>query len=148
VRDARGFTLLEVLVAFVIAALALGVMFQVSGDALKASQRAARYQDALVRARSHLAMATNGGSLMPGNWDGDDGGGYRWHIHVVPVAGAAASAVAAAPAAATPAPIPAGRPMPPLVLYAVSVWITWTESGHTRQVRLDTEQIGEAVGGG
>ena len=144
-RDARGFTLLEVLVAFVIAALALGVMFQVSGDALTASQRAARYEEALVRARSHLAMATDGGSLMPGNWDGDDGGGYRWHIHVVPVAGAATTA---ATPTATPAATPTGRPTPLLVLYAVSVWVTWTEGDKTRQVRLDTEQIGQAVAGG
>lgn len=28
-------------------------------------------------------------TMMPGNWDGDDGGGCRWHIHVVPVVEAA-----------------------------------------------------------
>lgn len=131
-RDARGFTLLEVLVAFVIAALALGVMFEVSGDALSASQRAAHYEEALVRARSHLAMATNGGSLMPGNWDGDDGGGFRWRLHIVPVATAATAA---------------GRPMPPIALYAVDVSITWTEDERTREVRLDTEQIGQPPAG-
>jgi prepilin-type N-terminal cleavage/methylation domain-containing protein len=35
-RDARGFTLLEVLIAFVIAALALGVMFEVAVGAMRA----------------------------------------------------------------------------------------------------------------
>jgi hypothetical protein len=36
----------------------------------------------------------------------------------------------------------------PLVLYAVNVWITWTDDDHTREVRLDTEQIGQPVGSG
>jgi general secretion pathway protein I len=146
-RHAGGFTLLEVLVAFVIAALALGVMFQVSGEALTASQRAARYQEAVVRARSHLAMVTNGGSLMPGNWDGDDGGGYRWHIHIVPIAGAAGVG-APAPPVSPSAGVPSGRPVPLVVLYAVSVWVSWTEGDRTREVRLDTEQIGQAAAGG
>ena len=133
-RDARGFTLLEVLVAFVIAALALGVMFNVAVDALRSTALSARYEEAVVRARSHLAMVTNGGSLMPGNWSGEDGGGYQWHIHVTPVSQVAAE--------------PTGGPAVPLVLYAVSVWITWIDDNHTREVRLDTEQIGQPVGSG
>jgi general secretion pathway protein I len=133
-RDTRGFTLLEVLIAFVIAALALGVMFKVVVDALSSTAISARYEEAVVRARSHLAMATKGGSLMPGDWSGDDGDGYRWHIHVAPVSESAARRT--------------GGPAVPLVLYAVSVSITWTENDHTRQVQLDTEQIGQPVGNG
>ena len=74
-RDERGFLLLEVLIAFIIAILALGVLFRATGDGLRASQQAQDYEEAVVRARSHLAMATRGGSLMPGTWNGDDGGG-------------------------------------------------------------------------
>ena len=132
-RDARGFTLLEVLIATIIAALALGVMFDVAVVSLRASQRAARYEEAVVRARLHLAMAIEGGSLMPGTWDGNDGSGYRWHIHVTSLAGAASRPVA--------------DPAVPLALYAVSVAITWSEGEQTREVRLDTEQIGQKVGG-
>ena len=132
-RDARGFSLLEVLIAFVIAILALGVMFRVAIEALNASQTAARHDEALVRARSHLTMATHGGSLMPGDWQGDDGGGYRWHLHVATVS------LGAAHTADTPAE--------PMALYAVTVWVTWTEGDRTREVRLDTEQIGQPVGG-
>jgi len=134
-RDARGFTLLEVLIAFVIAALALGVMFEVAITALRASQTAARYDEAVVRARSHLALATDGGSLMPGDWQGDDGGGYRWHLHVATTAQAAVRSTDGPPV--------------PLALYTVTVWISWSDGGdHTREVRLDTEQIGQPVGGG
>lgn len=133
-RDARGFTLLEVLIALVIAALALGVMFEVAVGALKATQLSSRYEEAVVRARSHLAMVTNGGSLMPGDWSGEDGGGYRWHIHVTPMAEGATHAN--------------GAPAVPLELYSVSVWITWSEDEHIREVRLDTEQIGQPAGNG
>jgi general secretion pathway protein I len=131
-REARGFTLLEVLIAFIIAALALGMMFDVAVVSLRGSRRAARYEEAVVRARSHLAMATEGGSLMPGTWDGDDGRGYRWHIHVTPLAEAASRPVAG--------------PAIPLALYAMSVAITWSEGEQTHEVRLDTEQIGQPVG--
>jgi general secretion pathway protein I len=131
-RDAPGFTLLEVLIAFIIAASALGVVFEVAVEALRASSVAARYDEAVVRARSHLAMVTNGGSLTPGDWNGDDGGGYQWHVHVAPVAEGAAR--------------PIRGPAVPLALYAVSVRITWTEDDHTREVRLDTRQIGKPVG--
>jgi general secretion pathway protein I len=130
----HGFTLLEVLIAFVIAAIALGVMFKVAVGSLQASRASSRYEEAVVRARSHLAMATHGGSLMPGEWSGDDGGGYQWHIHVTPLARTAVTS--------------GGSSSTPLELYAVSVWITWSDGSTTREVRLDTEQIGEAFGSG
>jgi general secretion pathway protein I len=133
-RGARGFTLLEVLIAFVIAALALAVMFKVATDSLQESAVSARYEEAVVRAKSHLAMATHGGTLTPGNWSGDDGSGYRWQIQVRPVAQAAASSNS-------------GSQMP-VALYSVSVSITWSEGEHTREVRLDTEQIGQPVNNG
>jgi general secretion pathway protein I len=133
-RDERGFTLLEALIAFAIAALALGVLLEVAVGGLRASQTAARFDDAVVRARSHLAMATDGGSLMPGDWQGDDGGGYRWHLHVATVAQSAAHADDADAAV-------------PLALYVVTVWISWSDGDRTREVRLDTDQIGQPVGG-
>jgi general secretion pathway protein I len=133
-RGARGFTLLEVLVAFVIAALALGVMLRVATDSLKESAVSARYEEAVVRAKSHLAMLTGGGSLMAGNWSGDDGGGYRWQIHVTSLSQATAEAN--------------GGSQVPIALYYVSVSITWSEGDHTRVVRLDTEQIGQPANNG
>jgi general secretion pathway protein I len=133
-RDARGFTLLEVLIAFVIAALALGVMFQAAVGALRASHTAAQYDEAVARARSHLAMATNGGALMPGDWNGDDGGGYHWRLHVAPIASTTAHAAAGSSV--------------PLVLYSVSVTVSWPDGDQSREVRLVSEQIGQPVNGG
>lgn len=131
-RDERGFLLLEVLIAFIIAILALGVLFRATGDGLRTSQQAQDYEEAVVRARSHLAMATRGGSLMPGTWNGDDGGGYHWRLHVTPLAQTVAR--------------PIGGPPVPLALYEVSVEVRWGDGEHARTVRLDTERIGQPVG--
>ena len=44
---------------------------------------------AIVRAKSHLAAATYGARLVPGDTRGDDGGGFRWRLRIVPVESAA-----------------------------------------------------------
>jgi general secretion pathway protein I len=133
-REARGFTLLEMLIALVIAGMALGVMFKVATESLHGSQVSARYEEAVVRARSHLAMVTNGGSLAAGNWSGDDGGGYQWHLRITQLAAGATQQNDGS--------------VVPLALFAVSIWITWGEGDNTREVRLDTEQIGQPSGNG
>jgi general secretion pathway protein I len=130
-HDPPGFMLLEVLVAFVIAILALGVMIRVAVETLRESHIAARYEQATVRAQSHLTEAVEGGSLMPGQWEGPDGSGYRWRLRVAPV-GTAAQVQASGTTAND-------------VLYAVSVWVSWQEDDQTRSVRLDTEHIGPAM---
>ncbi len=120
-RAERGFTLLEVLVAFAIAALALGVMFRAIGTGLGSAAVAARYQQALSRARSHLAAA--GVRLVPGVQSGEDGGGFAWRVRIAVVAQGL--------------PRPAGvRP----VLYAVRVTESWEADGRTRAVTLDTQR--------
>ena len=115
----RGFTLLEVLVAFVIAALALGVLFRGTIDGLYGAQTAARYEEAVTRAQSHLAALT-AGSLAPGDRQGDDGNGFHWRERITPVETTA-----------------------PAALYAVSVAVSWTD-GSRRTVELDSERIGAA----
>jgi len=56
-RAERGFTLLEVLIAFAIAALALALLFRAASDGMLSVRTAGRYEEAVVRARSHLAAA-------------------------------------------------------------------------------------------
>ena len=81
-----GFTLLEVLVAFVIAALALGVLFQGAIEGLAAVRLADRSSEALSRARSHLAAVGHGIPLRAQTQQGEDGSGFSWSLSMRPLA--------------------------------------------------------------
>ena len=132
-RDDRGFTLLEVLVALVIAALALGTLYQGTLGSLLSSRVSGQVQEAVSRARSRLATIGHGAPVVAGEQQGEDGGPYRWRTRIVqvataPVARGDAAQVARGPRAA---------------LYAVTVWITWRSDG-PREVRLDSQVVDTA----
>jgi general secretion pathway protein I len=127
-------TLLEVIIALIIAGMAAVGLFEAAGTGLHATQTASLYDQAVVRAKSRLAAATHGTKLAAGDWRGDDGGGFHWRLHVAPLATAAVRPTGlAGPRAAQSIPV---------VLYGVSVLVGWTEGGTSRDVRLDTEQVG------
>ena len=129
----RGFTLLEVMVAFVITALALGVLFHGASGGLQSVAVANRYQEALARARSRLATIGHGMPLAPRHDSGEDGFGFRWDIDITP-AGSAAPLRQPADAALGPAPR--------MTLYSVQVGESWTGEAGPRHVRLQTERVG------
>ncbi len=131
--DARdgGFTLLEVLVAFAIAALALGVLFEGAVGGIRSTRIADRTEEALSRARSHLAAVGQGTPLGPGTQEGDDGSGFHWSVRIRPLQSALTSSSR-------------------VVLYAVQVTESWSEGDArddaTRSVVLRTERLGVAHG--
>jgi general secretion pathway protein I len=127
-------SLFEVIIALIIAGLSAVGLFQAVGNGLHATQTSSMYDQAIVRAKSHLAAATHGTRLAAGDWRGDDGGGFRWRLHVAPLASATVRPIGlVGPRAAASIPV---------VLYGVSVWVAWTDGGSERDVRLDTEQVG------
>jgi general secretion pathway protein I len=128
-----GFTLLEVMIAFVIAGLAVMALLRAGSVALDATRTATRYEEALSRAQSHLDAAIHGSVLRPEDTNGDDGGGFHWRLRVV-----------RADATALPPMGLIRRTALPVTLYAVTVWIFWKDGDTGRDVRLDTEQIGPA----
>ena len=125
-----GFILLETAVAFVIMALSFAIILAAGTDALRASSLAARYQEATLRAQSHLQEAVHAARLMPGEWSGEERSGYGWRVRIAPsplaVSGAAPLAVSG----------PAS-----LTLYTVDVWESWRDGLQPRQVHLESEQI-------
>jgi prepilin-type N-terminal cleavage/methylation domain-containing protein len=134
IRQGDGFTLLEVIIALIIAGMAAVALFEAVGSGLHATQTASMYDQAIVRARSRLAAASHGVKLVAVDQRGDDGGGFRWHLHVAPVASALLRPVGlAGPRASTSFYV---------VLYRVTVWVGWGEGSTSREVRLDTEQVG------
>ena len=123
-----GFTLLEVLVAFVIAALALGVLFQGGIGGLTTANAAARYDEALSRAQSHLALASVGPDFQAQDRQGEEGNGYHWHLRIQLLA------QAAGPDPSKPAP----------ALYGIAIGMDWRDGPHPRSLALQTERLGTA----
>jgi general secretion pathway protein I len=136
-KPQRGFTLLEVLIALVIAGLALGVLFNAGLTGLLATQAASQDEQAIARARTHLTLAVHASPLVAGDWQGDDGGGFAWHLRVAQIARATVR-----PAYAL---TPRGSSSFPLTLYAITVWISWADRDNRREIRLYTEQIGQGA---
>ncbi len=125
----RGFALLEVLVAFVIAAVALGGLLAAALEGLGATATAGAYEEAVARARSHLAAIGRSGPLLAGTQQGDDGGGFAWQSRIALLASAPSADASAGP---------------PVGLYAVSVIIGWRAGRHERAVTLQTERVAPA----
>ena len=130
---ADGFTLLEVLVAFIIAALALAALFQGAAGGLQSARVASHYQEAVARAQSRLAALST--SIQPGVQGGDDGGGFLWQ-----------TTVQAGPAVVVPRPATrlGQQDVDRTVLYAVTVVLSWQMDGGVRQVALSTQRLGLA----
>jgi general secretion pathway protein I len=131
-KDARGFTLLEVLVALVIAGLALAALFRAAGIGLLAVDTATRAEEAVERARSHLDALGRDLSLRQGDFAGEDGGGYHWQIRIRPVATLQALQTNGAPTLTN-------------TLFDVGVTVSWPGRGHDRAVSLKTRRIGAGM---
>lgn len=126
-----GFSLLEVLIAVVIAGIALATVFQAAAETMQSTATATHYQQAVLRARSHLDGLT--ANLMPGNQEGDDGGGFHWHTLV-----RATDSTGKQDAG--------GKPLPKadalvVTLYDVTVSIGWRDGHQERQVRLNSQRL-------
>jgi len=77
-----GFTLLEVMVAMVIAGLATVVLLRAGFAGAAQDGAAAQFEEATARAQSRLASLGTLTPLAPGQLSGDDGGGYHWQVDI------------------------------------------------------------------
>src|SRR5215468_6138696 len=129
----RGFTLLEVVVALAIAGLALVGLFRAGTGGLFAVDTAARAEEAVQRAQSHLSAVGRNAALIEGQLTGDDGGGYRWALRVSPLTARQSLA-------------PDGVSPVATTLFKVEVVISWPGHEGDRSVALRTLRLG-SVGG-
>lgn len=130
-RASGGFSLLEVLVAFVILALTLSVVMQIFSGGLRNAALADDYSRAVLLAESRLAEL----SVQPleGEARGEFDEKYRWRSTIHPW-------VDDAGAGAQPLPVR---------LMEIEVWVAWgEEGGGSREIGLSTLQLAPVPGPG
>lgn len=114
-----GLSLLELLVAFVIMAIALGVLYKASGTSARAVGDAERYQRAVFLAHS-LLEARDG--VPQGGWNvSGQSAGYEWTVRSQPYA------------------TDLSRSSPAVVeLHQLNIAVNWLERGQMRQIVVST----------
>ena len=123
-----GYSLIEVLVAFSILAMALTVLLKIFSAGLRNVDAASEYARAVSIAEAELAVPGIFEPLQPGITQGEEDGGYYWVRDVSEFR-------------------PVNRPDyvdTPVLPYLISVEVTWSAGRGERTVRLDTIRIGAA----
>ncbi len=123
----QGFSLLEVLVAFAILALAVATILSLFASGLRNTAVAAEYARALTLAESHLAAfqgSSNATQLESGISEGISEG-FSWQSRVSPYEEGG---------------LDAGRTR----LYRIDVQVDWGEGNRRRSVQLSTLTLGQA----
>jgi general secretion pathway protein I len=123
-RASSGFSLIEVLVAFVILALTLSVVMRIFSGGLRNVALADEYSRAVLLAESRLAEL--GAQPLEGAARGEFDGKYRWSSTVHPWADDAGA--------------PGLGPQPlPVRLMVIEVRVAWgEEGGKPREIGLST----------
>lgn len=125
----RGYTLIEVLVAFAVLALALTVLLGTLSGATRQVRWSADAGRAALHAQSLLAQVGVGEALQPGRRDGEfDDGRYRWTLDVAPFADPLL-------------PPPAGTdPFAPQLMQ-LRLAVEWGDGGRGQRMQLDSLRL-------
>ena len=123
----QGFSLLEVLVAFSILALTLGVLMQIFSSGLSGTRASELYAGAADVAESVLALVGAEFPLEPGSQNGEVKG-YTWRLEIVE-----------APATELTAPPEDLEP------FLVTVRVEWTAGERVRHLELATLRLGQVT---
>lgn len=140
-RAERGFTLLEVLVAFAVLATAAGLLLGIVSGGVRQVQEAARASQAAALAQTLAAGWDLDEPLLPGGRQGEsEDGRYRWTLSVQEIAEPPAAEAASDPAAedaTRSGSEPEGSPAPLeeaelLALLRIELVVAWGEAENQR----------------
>lgn len=116
-KGQRGLTLLELLVAFAIMALSLGMLYRIMGGGARSAGDIERYQRATVLAQSLLALRD---TVPDEGWQqAGETAGYRWRIQSAPYSTGLS-----------------GPTIP--MLHEVNIAIDWLDGERSRSLNLTT----------
>ncbi len=125
--SAMGFTLLEVLIAFVIISLALVVLLRGGAAGMSNVQAAAQTERAVSIAQSRLSSFDARPNVTVEDLQGDDGV-YHWRLQVTPILSIPVR--------------PVGRSEPgPTSFYQVVIAVSWMVEGRRSMLRLETNRL-------
>jgi len=119
-RHARGFSLLEVIAAILLLALAFAALLHVAGASLHLADQSGQISRADMWAQAKLDALGVTEPLVAGESDGDFGKDYRWHQRVAPWQDDT---------------LPADSP---LALYRVDLDVRWGSKRHPHTLRYTT----------
>ncbi len=131
-RAQRAFTLLEVIAAIALLAIAFTVLMRVAGGSTRLSENAADHSEAALWARSLLDTAYTSEPLQPGSTSGRFDERFRWRLDVTRWRPGSAPAQA------------------PLQLYQLDLAVSWgpqehPRTAHFRTLRLAAAEPGQAL---
>ncbi|MDQ3287897.1 MAG: prepilin-type N-terminal cleavage/methylation domain-containing protein [Pseudomonadota bacterium] len=130
-RRQGGYTLIEVIVAFALLALALTLLLGTLTGAVRQVRWSGDAGRAALHAQSLMDTVGIGQILLPGRRDGEfDGGRYRWELTVAP----------------WDEPLPPDAPVVPRTpalhrLYEVALLVQWGDGGPRERMELRTLRL-------
>jgi len=120
-----GFSLLEVLVAFAILSMSLGILYQAFSNSLRNVGASGDYSRAIIIAEARLAEAMADVPLNEGSDQGEVDGRYQWKVVVQRYEYEGEEIVS--------------RFTP----YQVEVVVSWQNGKHTREYQLSTLRLSQ-----
>ena len=134
-QNMRGFSLLEILVAFTLLALAMGILMQIFSRGVNGAGLADKYAKATMMAESKLAAVGVESVLQAGETTGKFDDDFQWRLSIAPYVEPAAK-----DATVNPVDIEA---LMATRLYEVALTVSFqSDDSRERQVTLNTLMIG------
>lgn len=80
--QSRGFSLIELLAAFVVFAIGFGVMMEMTSSSLRNAKNGAEMTEAALWAQSKMDVAGIDEAIAPGSSAGEFNSKYRWEMNI------------------------------------------------------------------
>lgn len=132
-RDKKGFTLMEVMVAMIILAISLVVIFQLFSGGLRANRLSDAYTRGVFHAREKMDELLIADEFVCGLADGDFEDGYTWKAEIL------------CPDAEEKEE--GKKNILPVELVTIKVNVSWQEGRRLKHIELSTIKIGKLIEG-